>query len=412
MSYLSKTDPEIADIIEMERLRQQNGLELIASENLVSRAGTRGHGLNNDQQICRGVSREEILRRLRVPRHGGEPCPRPSEKLFGAEHANVQPHSGTQANMAVYFAFMSLGDKLMSMKLTQGGHLSHGSPVSFTGKFYQVAQYGLDPETETLDYGVVEEMAKKEKPKMLVCGASAYPRTIDFKAFQEIADGVGAYCMADIAHIAGLCATGVHPNSVNVVNFTTTTTHKTLRGPRGGAIMCNSEYAQAIDKAVFPGMQGGPLMHTITAKAVCFEEALRPSFKEYNKQIVKNARVLAETLMNHGLRLVSGGTDNHLMLLDLTAQGITGLEAENALGKAGITVNKNTIPNETKSPFVTSGLRVGTPAVTSRGMKETEMRQIGTWIATVVKDISNEAAIKNVHASVTAMASGFPLHPE
>jgi glycine hydroxymethyltransferase len=334
------------------------------------------------------------------------------KKLFGAEHANVQPHSGTQANMAVYFAFMNLGDKLMSMKLTQGGHLSHGSPVSFTGKFYQVAQYSLDPKTETLDYGVIEEMAKKEKPKMLVCGASAYPRTIDFKAFQEIADGVGAYCMADIAHIAGLCATGVHPTSVNVVNFTTTTTHKTLRGPRGGAIMCNNEYAQAIDKAVFPGMQGGPLMHTITAKAVCFEEALRPSFTEYNKQIVKNAKELAETLMNNGLRLVSGGTDNHLMLLDLTAQGITGLEAENALGKAGITANKNTIPNETKSPFVTSGLRLGTPAVTSRGMKEAEMRQIGTWIATVVKDISNEAAIKNVHASVTAMASRFTLHPE
>jgi glycine hydroxymethyltransferase len=247
---------------------------------------------------------------------------------------------------------------------------------------------------------------------MLVCGASAYPRTIDFKAFQEIADGVGAYCMADIAHIAGLCATGVHPNSVNIVNFTTTTTHKTLRGPRGGAIMCNSEYAQAIDKAVFPGMQGGPLMHTITAKAVCFEEALRPSFREYNQQIVKNAKVLAETLMNNGLRLVSGGTDNHLMLLDLTAQGITGLEAENALGKAGITVNKNTIPNETKSPFVTSGLRVGTPAVTSRGMKEAEMRQIGSWIATVVKDIHNEAAIKTVHTNVTAMASRFTLHPE
>ena len=282
----------------------------------------------------------------------------------------------------------------------------------FTGKFYKVAQYSLDPKTEMLDYGVVEEMAKKEKPKMLVCGASAYPRTIDFKAFQEIADGVGAYCMADIAHIAGLCATGVHPTSVNVTNFTTTTTHKTLRGPRGGAIMCNNEYAQAIDKAVFPGMQGGPLMHTITAKAVCFQEALRPSFKEYNKQIVKNAKVLAETLMNNGLRLVSGGTDNHLMLLDLTAQGITGLEAENALGKAGITANKNTIPNETKSPFVTSGLRLGTPAVTSRGMKEAEMRQIGNWISTVVKDINNEAAIKSVHTSVTAMASKFTLHPE
>jgi glycine hydroxymethyltransferase len=314
--------------------------------------------------------------------------------------------------MAVYFAYMKLGEKILSMKLNQGGHLSHGSPVSFTGKFYQVAQYGLDPRTEMLDYGAVEEMAKAEKPQIIVCGASAYPRTIDFKAFQSIADGIGAYCMADIAHIAGLVATGLHPTSVGVVNFTTTTTHKTLRGPRGGAIMCNNEYAQAIDKAVFPGMQGGPLMHTITAKAVCFEEALRPSFREYNQQIIKNAKVLAETLMNNGLRLVSGGTDNHLMLLDLTEQGITGLEAETALGKAGITVNKNTIPNETKSPFVTSGLRVGTPAVTSRGMKESEMRQIGTWIATVIKDISNDAMIKKVQADVAAMSGRFTLYPE
>jgi glycine hydroxymethyltransferase len=412
MSYLSKTDPEIADIIEKERLRQLNGLELIASENLVSRAVLEAMGSIMTNKYAEGYPGKRYYGGCEFYDIAENLARDRLKKLFGAEHANVQPHSGTQANMAVYFAFMNLGDTLMSMKLTQGGHLSHGSPVSFTGRFYHVAQYGLDPKTETLDYGVVEEMAKKEKPKMLVCGASAYPRTIDFKAFQEIADGVGAYCMADIAHIAGLCATGVHPNSVNIVNFTTTTTHKTLRGPRGGAIMCNSEYAQAIDKAVFPGMQGGPLMHTITAKAVCFQEALRPSFTEYNKQIVKNAKVLAETLMDNGLRLVSGGTDNHLMLLDLTAQGITGLEAENALGKAGITVNKNTIPNETKSPFVTSGLRVGTPAVTSRGMKEAEMRQIGTWIARVVKDVNNEALIKNVLSGVTEMASRFTLHPE
>ena len=412
MSYLSNTDPEIADIIEKERLRQQNGLELIASENLVSHAVLEAMGSIMTNKYAEGYPGKRYYGGCEFYDQAENLARDRLKKLFGAEHANVQPHSGTQANMAVYFAFMNLGDTLMSMKLTQGGHLSHGSPVSFTGKFYRVAQYGLDPETETLDYGVIEEMAKKEKPKVLVCGASAYPRTIDFKAFQEIAEGVGAYCMADIAHIAGLCATGVHPNSVGVVNFTTTTTHKTLRGPRGGAIMCNSEYAQAIDKAVFPGMQGGPLMHTITAKAVCFKEALRPSFKEYNKQIVKNAHVLADTLLENDLRLVSGGTDNHLMLLDLTAQGITGLEAENALGKAGITVNKNTIPNETKSPFVTSGLRVGTPAVTSRGMKEAEMRQIGTWIARVVKDISNEAVIKNVHAGVTAMASRFTLYPE
>jgi Glycine/serine hydroxymethyltransferase len=412
MSYLSKTDPEIADIIEKERLRQFNGLELIASENLVSRAVLEAMGSVMTNKYAEGYPGKRYYGGCEFHDMAENLARDRLKKLFGAEHANVQPHSGTQANMAVYFAFMNLGDTLMSMKLTQGGHLSHGSPVSFTGKFYRVVQYGVDPKTEMIDYGVVEEQAKKERPKMLVCGASAYPRTIDFKAFQEIADGVDAYCMADIAHIAGLCATGVHQNSVNVVNFTTTTTHKTLRGPRGGAIMCNSEYAAAIDKAIFPGMQGGPLMHTITAKAVCFKEALSPSFTEYNKQIVKNAKMLAETLINNGLRLVSGGTDNHLILIDLTAQGITGLEAENALCSAGITVNKNTIPNETKSPFVTSGLRVGTPAITSRGMKESEMRQIGNWISSVVKDVKNEAMIKDVHAKVTRMASSFPLYPE
>ena len=412
MSYLSKTDPEIADIIEKERLRQFNGLELIASENLVSRAVLEAMGSVMTNKYAEGYPGKRYYGGCEFHDMAENLARDRLKKLFGAEHANVQPHSGTQANMAVYFAFMNLGDTLMSMKLTQGGHLSHGSPVSFTGKFYRVVQYGVDAKTEMIDYGVVEEQAKKERPKMLVCGASAYPRTIDFKAFQEIADGVDAYCMADIAHIAGLCATGVHQNSVNVVNFTTTTTHKTLRGPRGGAIMCNSEYAAAIDKAIFPGMQGGPLMHTITAKAVCFKEALSPSFTEYNKQIVKNAKMLAETLINNGLRLVSGGTDNHLILIDLTAQGITGLEAENALCSAGITVNKNTIPNETKSPFVTSGLRVGTPAITSRGMKESEMRQIGNWISSVVKDVKNEAMIKDVQAKVTRMASSFALYPE
>jgi glycine hydroxymethyltransferase len=411
MSYLSQTDPEIADIIEKERLRQTNGLELIASENLVSHAVLEAMGSIMTNKYAEGYPGKRYYGGCEFHDMAENLARDRLKKLFGAEHANVQPHSGTQANMAVYFAYMKLGEKILSMKLNQGGHLSHGSPVSFTGKFYQVAQYGVDPKTEMLDYGVVEDMARAEKPQIIVCGASAYPRTIDFKAFQEIADGVGAYCMADIAHIAGLCATGVHPNSVGVVNFTTTTTHKTLRGPRGGAIMCNSEYAQLIDKAVFPGMQGGPLMHTITAKAVCFEEALRPSFKEYNKQIVKNAKVLAETLINNGLRLVSGGTDNHLMLIDLTNQHLTGLEAELALGKAGITVNKNTIPNETKSPFVTSGLRVGTPAVTSRGMKEADMRLIGNWISRVIKDIQSEATIAKVHAEVTEMSKKFPIYP-
>jgi len=412
MSYLSKTDPAIADIIEKERLRQVNGLELIASENVVSHAVLEAMGSIMTNKYAEGYPGKRYYGGCEFHDMAENLARDRLKQLFGAEYANVQPHSGTQANMAVYFAYMKLGEKILSMRLNQGGHLSHGSPVSFTGKFYQVAQYGLDPKTEMLDYGAVEEMAKKEKPQIIVCGASAYPRTIDFKAFQSIADGVGAYCMADIAHIAGLVATGLHPTSVGVVNFTTTTTHKTLRGPRGGAIMCNADLGVAIDKAVFPGMQGGPLMHTITAKAVCFQEALQPAFKEYNKQIIKNAKVLAETLMANGLRLVSGGTDNHLMLLDLTDQGITGLEAETALGKAGITVNKNTIPNETKSPFVTSGLRVGTPAVTSRGMKEAEMRLIGAWIAQIVKDVKNEAAIKDVHAKVEALSGKFSLYPE
>jgi len=412
MSYLAATDPQIADIIEKERLRQLNGLELIASENLVSRAVLEAMGSIMTNKYAEGYPGKRYYGGCEFHDMAENLARDRLKELFGAEHANVQPHSGTQANMAVYFAYMKLGEKILSMKLNQGGHLSHGSPVSFTGKFYQVAQYGVDEKTEVLDYGVVHEMARKEKPQIIVCGASAYPRTIDFKAFQEIADDVGAYCMADIAHIAGLVATGIHPTSVGVVNFTTTTTHKTLRGPRGGAIMCNAEYAQAIDKAVFPGMQGGPLMHTIAAKAVCFHEALRPSFKEYNRQIVKNAKVLAQTLMDSGLRLVSGGTDNHLMLLDLTSQGITGLEAETALGKAGITVNKNTIPNETKSPFVTSGLRIGTPAVTSRGMKDAEMREIGNYIATVIKDIRNETTIRDVRGKVETLASRFPLYPE
>jgi glycine hydroxymethyltransferase len=412
MSYLATTDRDVADLIDKERMRQTYGLELIASENLVSRAVLEAMGSIMTNKYAEGYpgkryyggcefhDRVEDLARDRL------------KELFGAEHANVQPHSGTQANMAIYFATMECGDPLMSMSLTQGGHLSHGSPVSFSGKLYKVTQYGVDLKTETIDYGAVAEIAKKVRPKVIICGASAYPREIDFKAFQEIADSVDARCMADIAHIAGLCATGIHESPVGVVDFTTTTTHKTLRGPRGGAIMCSIENAQMVDKAVFPGMQGGPLMHIIAAKAVCFKEALRPSFTDYNRQIVKNAQAMAEVLDNHGLRLVSGGTDNHLILLDLTAQGITGLEAEVALGRAGITVNKNTIPNENRSPFVTSGLRIGTPAVTTRGMKEPEMRQIGEWIATILKDIRNERVISAIGQQVKELAGKYPLYPE
>jgi glycine hydroxymethyltransferase len=412
MSELARIDPEVADLLEKERLRQLNGLELIASENIVSRAVLEAQGSIMTNKYAEGYPGKryyggceyydvvEDLARDRL------------KKLFGAEHANVQPHSGTQANMAAYFAAMKPGGILMSMSLSQGGHLSHGSPVNFSGQLFRIVPYGVDLETETLDYGVIEEIARKEKPNVIVCGASAYPRTIDFRAFREIADAVGAYCVADIAHIAGLCATGVHPTSVNVTHFTTTTTHKTLRGPRGGAIMCGKEFAQAVDKAVFPGMQGGPLMHTIAAKAVCFQEALRPQFADYNRQIVKNCRVLAQALADGGLRLVSGGTDNHLLLIDLSDRGITGLEAEKALGLAGITVNKNTIPRETRSPFVTSGLRIGTPAVTSRGMKEPEMRFIGAKILQVLADIKNEKEIARVKGEVVAMAGRFPIHPE
>jgi glycine hydroxymethyltransferase len=412
MSELARTDPEMAALLEKERLRQTNGLELIASENIVSRAVLEAVGSIMTNKYAEGYPGKRYYGGCEYYDVAENLARDRLKQLFGAEHANVQPHSGTQANMAAYFACMKPGGTLMSMSLSQGGHLSHGSPVNFSGQLFRIVPYGVDLETEVLDYGVIEAIARRERPKVIVCGASAYPRTIDFKAFREIADAVEAYCVADIAHIAGLCATGVHPSSVNVTHITTTTTHKTLRGPRGGAIMCGKELAQAVDKAVFPGMQGGPLMNTIAAKAVCFREALRPQFAEYNRQIVKNCRVLAETLVDGGLRLVSGGTDNHLLLIDLTDRGITGVEAETALGKAGITVNKNTIPRETRSPFVTSGLRIGTPAVTSRGMKEQEMRFIGAKILQVLRDIKNEKEIARVKGEVVAMASRFPIYPE
>lgn len=412
MSYLAQFDPEIAEIIEKERYRQTYGLELIASENVVSKAVLEATGSIMTNKYAEGYPGKryyggceyhdmaENLARDRL-------C-----QLFGAEHANVQPHSGSQANQAVYMAYLGYKDKILSQDLAQGGHLSHGSPVNITGKWYSVAHYGVDSKTETLDYAAIEELARREKPQMIVCGASAYPREIDFKAFQEIADTVGAHCMADIAHIAGLCATGYHNSPVGVIEFTTTTTHKTLRGPRGGAIMCSREDAQTIDRSVFPGMQGGPLMHIITAKAVCFKEAMQPSYNEYCGQIVRNSRAMAETLIETGFDLVSGGTDNHLILLDLTNMGITGLEAENTLGKAAITVNKNTIPRETRSPFVTSGLRIGTPAVTSRGMKEDDMHCIGEMIARVLRDITDERVIREVRKEVGILAGQYPLYPQ
>jgi len=412
MSYLGKIDPEIATIIDKETERQINGLELIASENVVSRAVLEATGSIMTNKYAEGYPGKryyggcefhdmaENLARDRV-------C-----KLFGAEHANVQPHSGSQANMAVYFTVLKPKDRILSMNLSQGGHLSHGSPVNFSGIIYDAHQYGVDLKTETMDYGNIADMAKKIRPNIIVCGASAYPRNIDFKAFAEISEDVGAYCVADIAHIAGLCATGIHQSPVGLTTFTTSTTHKTLRGPRGGFILCNDEWAQKIDKTVFPGMQGGPLMHIIAAKAVCFKEASTKEFKKYSEQVVKNAQTLADTLIGNNVRLVSGGTDNHLCLLDLTNFGITGLEAEQALGNAGITVNKNTIPNETKSPFVTSGLRVGTPAVTSRGMKETEMKMIGEWISAVIGDSKNKALQEKIREEVKSLACQYSLYPD
>jgi len=411
MSYLADSDPEVCEIISDEYDRQKYGLELIASENVVSRAVLEAVGSIMTNKYAEGYpgkryyggcefhDKVENLARDRL-------C-----KLFGAEYANVQPHSGSHANQAVYMAYMGHKDKMLAQDLAQGGHLSHGSPVNITGKWYDAHHYGVDSETECLDYAVIAEQARKLKPKMIICGASAYPRIIDFKAFREIADEVDAYCMADIAHIAGLIAGDMHPTSVGVAHITTTTTHKTLRGPRGGAIMADEEYAADINRSVFPGQQGGPLMHIISGKAVCFKEALKPEFKEYAKQIVANAQAMAATLIENDFDLVSGGTDNHLMLLDLTKQGITGLEAEVTLGKAGITVNKNTIPRETRSPFVTSGLRIGTPAVTSRGMKEDEMHQIADWISVVLKDITNTKAISEVKAEVTALSASYSLYP-
>ncbi len=421
MSSLANFDPEVAGLIEKERLRQINGLELIASENVVSKAVLEAMGSIMTNKYAEGYPGKryyggcefhDVVENLARDRM----C-----ELFGAEHANVQPHSGSQANQAVYFAYLAYKDRIMSQSLTQGGHLSHGSPVNITGRWYSIFHYGVDHESETLDYAVIEEMARIVKPQMIVCGASAYPREIDFKAFQEVADAVGARCMADIAHIAGRCATGYHNSPVGGVDIVTTTTHKTLRGPRGGAIMCGKEDAAAIDKSIFPGMQGGPLMHTIAAKAVCFKEALTPAYKDYCGQVVKNARTMADVLSQEGLDLVSGGTDNHLILLDLTGvsangEHLTGLAAEVALGEAGITVNKNTIPREQLSPFVTSGLRIGTPAVTSRGMKEEEMKQIGHWIGRVVKDIARDRtskkAITEVREEVIALANKYPLHPD
>ena len=410
---LQSKDKDVFDLIQGELLRQKHGLELIASENFASPAviaamanvlaNKYAEGLPGKRYYggCQIVDQMEDLAISRV-------C-----KLFGAKFANVQPHSGAQANAAVFLALLSAGDRILGLDLSHGGHLTHGSKVNFSGILYESHFYGLDPETETINYDQVLKIARDIKPKMIIAGASAYPRTIDFKKFRDIADDVGAYLMVDMAHIAGLVATGDHPSPVPHAHVTTSTTHKTLRGPRGGIILWNDEaLTPKINKSVFPGIQGGPLEHIIAAKAVCFGEALDPSFKTYQQKVVSNARALASHLVGKGVRLVSGGTDNHLMLLDLSATDITGKQLEEALGKVEITVNKNTVPKEKRSPFVTSGVRIGTPAITSRGLGGAEMPILGELIQRVIKNIDNAAELDRIRRDVLALAERFPLYPE
>ncbi len=408
LELIRQADPEVAEAIGLELNRQRTHVELIASENFVSPAvmAAMGTCLTNKYAEgypgkryyggCQYVDIVEDLARTRACR------------LFGAEHANVQPHSGAQANLAVYFAMLKPGDTVMGMSLSNGGHLTHGSPVNMSGSFYNFVPYGVSPETEMIDYDEVRRLAKENRPRLIVAGASAYPRVIDFKKLREIADEVGALLMVDMAHVAGLVAAGEHPSPVPYADFVTTTTHKTLRGPRGGMILCREAYAKAIDKAIFPGTQGGPLEHVIAGKAVCLGEALKEEFRTYQHQIILNAKAMERTFREEGVRMVSGGTDNHLLLLDFTGTEMTGKQMEALLESANITVNKNTVPNETRSPFVTSGIRVGTPAATSRGLKEAEMAKVAGWIARVLRE--GEAAVPDIRAQVESMMAGYPLY--
>jgi len=408
MEFIKQFDPEIGEAIEKEYARQQRGLELIASENVVSPAVMAAMGTVLTNKYAEGYPGKRY--------YGGCECVDIAEnvaierakQLFGAEHANVQPHSGAQANTAVYLALLQHGDTVMGMNLAHGGHLTHGSPVNISGIMYNFIPYGVDDDTGMIDYDKVEFLAKENKPKLIVAGASAYPRVIDFKRLSEIAKSVGAYLMVDMAHIAGLVAAGLHPNPVPYADVVTTTTHKTLRGPRGGMILCREELAKAINKAVFPGTQGGPLMHVIASKAVCFGEALKPEFKAYQEQIVKNAKVLADSLMAEGFDLVSGGTDNHLMLVDLRNMEITGKQLEKQLDEVYITVNKNAVPNDPQSPFITSGVRIGTPAVTSRGLKEDDMKTVAHLIKLAATDFENSADY--IRAEVTKICEKYPLY--
>ncbi|SCG83537.1 serine hydroxymethyltransferase [Proteiniborus sp. DW1] len=406
-SSLREFDPEIMKVIEQETERQRSKIELIASENFVSKQVMEAMGSQLTNKYAEGYPSKRYYGGCEYVDVAEELARERLKKLFGADHANVQPHSGANANLGVYFAVLKPGDKVLGMNLSHGGHLTHGSPVNISGTYYNFVAYGVNKETETIDYDEVREIALKERPRLIVAGASAYPRIIDFAKFREIADEVGAYLMVDMAHIAGLVAAGLHPNPVPYADFVTTTTHKTLRGPRGGAILCKEEYAKQIDKSIFPGIQGGPLMHIIAAKAVSFKEALEDDFKEYQKQVLKNAKTLADSLVEKGFRLVSGGTDNHLMLVDVSKKGLTGKKAEALLDHIGITTNKNTIPFETESPFVTSGLRIGTPAVTTRGMKEEDMKEIANIISLTFEEKTDENTLKGL---VKSLCDRFPLY--
>ncbi|GCD09657.1 serine hydroxymethyltransferase [Clostridium tagluense] len=408
MEYLKNSDLKVYEIIQEEDARQEDHIELIASENFVSKAVMEANGSILTNKYAEGYPAKRYYGGCEVVDKVEDLARDRMKELFGAEHANVQPHSGSQANMAVYFSVLKPGDTVLGMNLSHGGHLTHGSKVNFSGILYNFIPYGVDLETETIDYAQVLALAKEHNPKMIVIGASAYPRAIDFAAFREICDEVGAYMFVDMAHIAGLVATGAHQSPVPYADFVTTTTHKTLRGPRGGAILCKEKYAKQIDKSIFPGMQGGPLMQTIAAKAVCFGEALRPEFKVYIDQVVKNAKVLGEELLKYGFKLVSGGTDNHLLLIELTNKNITGKEAEKLLDLVGITVNKNTVPNETLSPFVTSGIRIGTPAVTTRGFKEAEMKIIARLMNETIEN--REGNLEEIREKVVQLCSKFPLY--
>jgi glycine hydroxymethyltransferase len=409
---LAKFDPEVAQAIRRETERQEYSLEFIASENFVSEKVLEVQGSVLTNKYAEGYPGKRYYGGCEFVDEAEQLAIDRARELFSAEHANVQPHSGSQANMAVYFAVCQPGDTVLGMNLAHGGHLTHGSPVNFSGKLFNIVPYGVKKETGTIDYEEVERLAEEHRPKLIVVGASAYPRVIEFEPFRRIADKVGAVVMVDMAHIAGLVAAGVHPSPIPHAEFVTTTTHKTLRGPRGGMILCREEWAKKLNSNIFPGIQGGPLMHVIAAKAVAFKEALQPEFKDYALQIVKNAAALAQALKGRGFNLVSGGTDNHLMLLDFTGSELTGKVAEETLEKAGITVNKNAVPFDTRSPFVTSGIRIGTPATTSRGLKEAEMEQVAAWIARSLENVGDDSALSQIRDEVRKLCTRFPLYPD